>query len=318
MQGSRKAKFDDTYNASVTVSKKAREEAEQKKKAILSTAPEVEYNLFNPDVTPEPPKFSGLHTGVDSLDEEMLGIREKEMILLGALPNVGKTTISLYMALNFIKQGKKVVYIAVEDSKEDLSERLSKIAIANNLVEEAKQLGFLCEEESMKLVEDNKNFLPIINTLADSGVADIFFLDMLNNISDPLEDKDFSSLWNSMRKNINLFGYSIIMTCRFRQPQGASAVQQNRERLNPTLSSYFGRLSYTYSATKCIAIAPYEDDIEHVALIVNKTKVQNRSVVQQRHLVKIDNKLNISQPARPTIDLYTGEDNGRSNAFTFD
>ena len=312
---SRKANFDSTYDPTVTVSDKERKTVEEKRKSILSTPPEVEYGLFNPDITPEPPKFSGLHTGIATLDEELLGIRDKEMAMIGALPNVGKTTISLYLALNFVRQGKKVVYIAYEDSREDMSERLSKIAIVNGYEEEAKKLGFLCEDEALKLIEDNKQFIPTVNTLADKGIGDIFFLDMLNNIADPLDDKDFSKLWSEIRRNINLFDYSVFMTCRFRQPQGASQIQQNKERYSPTMSSYFGKLSYIYSATKCIAVAPYEGDTEHVALIVNKSKIQNRSKIPKRHLVKIGDKLDISQPENAEQELYTGLTVGGDNGF---
>ena len=52
------------------------------------------------------------------------GLAKKELLTIGAKSGVGKSAMSLRMAINMLKQGKKVLIVSREMSKEQVAERI--------------------------------------------------------------------------------------------------------------------------------------------------------------------------------------------------
>lgn len=67
------------------------------------------------------PKIS---TGYRSLDRILHGIIPNRLIVVGARPKIGKTTLTLNVANNVAEQGKKVMIFSYESSREELTQKL--------------------------------------------------------------------------------------------------------------------------------------------------------------------------------------------------
>lgn len=66
----------------------------------------------------------GVPTGYPSLDRLLLGLREGQLIILGARPAVGKTSFALNLALNAAAEGYTVGFFSLEMSGKEIAQRL--------------------------------------------------------------------------------------------------------------------------------------------------------------------------------------------------
>jgi len=71
-------------------------------------------------------------TGIEDLDNIIWGVWRKELLIIGARPSHGKTSLSLQIAWNLAKAGKKVVFNSLEMSKENIIERLTCLEFGIN------------------------------------------------------------------------------------------------------------------------------------------------------------------------------------------
>jgi replicative DNA helicase len=69
-------------------------------------------------------KLRGVPTGFPSLDETLSGLQKSELIILGARPSVGKTSLALDIARGAAKSGASVGVFSLEMSRESLQDRL--------------------------------------------------------------------------------------------------------------------------------------------------------------------------------------------------
>jgi len=67
---------------------------------------------------------SGLHTGFYGLDDYTSGFQPTELIILAARPSMGKTALVCNFTLAVAKAGKGTLLFSLEQSKEELAERL--------------------------------------------------------------------------------------------------------------------------------------------------------------------------------------------------
>lgn len=293
---------------------------EQQKMADLKVLEEMPgmveaADLYDPNYVVKPLEFQGVRTGIHSLDEGLLGIQGKELVFMGAPTNIGKTTISLYVALNFAAQGKKVVYMFAEDSTEWATELLNTIVKSNPQLEDGiKNLRMIMDEESIKFVGKSKDLIPLINGLVLDYEVDWFFLDMLNNLADPLEDRNFSELMSSLRQNCNRLGHSIWCNCRFREPRSDTKANREMDIHSPDTTMFYGKSSnYMFSVTKALALVPCElgeSNFRSLAIKVLKNKRCKIGTIGQRHRVLIGEDLTICQPKDPVLgsELLTEDD----------
>lgn len=67
---------------------------------------------------------SGLRTGFPGVDSRTLGLRGGQMVVIGARPGVGKTSLCLNLATNMAYDGVMVALFSLEMSKEEIAQRL--------------------------------------------------------------------------------------------------------------------------------------------------------------------------------------------------
>ena len=297
-----------------------RKRLEQQKTADLEVLKEMPgmikaSDLYDPDYVVKPLKFEGLRTGIPTLDEGLLGVGNKELVFMGAPTNIGKTTIALFVALNFAAQGKKVVYMFAEDSADWATELLNTLIKSNDGLEDGlKNLLFITDEESIKFVGKSKDLVPLINGLVLDHEVDWFFLDMLNNLADPLEDRNFSELMSQLRQNCNRLGHSIWCNCRFREPRSDTRAIKEQETFSPDTTMFYGKSSnYMFSVTKALALTQCElgeVGLRSVCIKILKNKRCKIGTIGMRHRILIDNNLKIWQPqdAVLTADVLPEEE----------
>ncbi|MDR1806285.1 MAG: replicative DNA helicase [Clostridium sp.] len=69
-------------------------------------------------------ELKGLSTGFSNLDSVIGGLNKSDLIILGARPAVGKTSVALNLARNVAGHGKKVVFFSLEMTKQQLAQRV--------------------------------------------------------------------------------------------------------------------------------------------------------------------------------------------------
>lgn len=263
--------------------------------------------LYDPNYVVKPLEFEGLRTGLPTLDQGLLGIQGKELVFMGAPTNIGKTTVALFIALNFAAQGKKVVYMLAEDSTDWATDLLNALIKSNPGTEAGiNNLMFITDEESIKFVGKSKDLVPLINGLRIDYDVDWFFLDMLNNLADPLEDRNFSNLMSQLRQNCNRLGHSIWCNCRFREPHTDSQATKERETYSPDMTMFYGKsTNYMFSVTKALALTECElpeVGARSLAIKILKNKRCQIGSIGKRHRLLIDGDLRIWQPQDAVLD----------------
>lgn len=87
-------------------------------KDIFTVADELLGSLETRTGIPEMP------TGISSLDNIIWGLHRKELLVLGARPSQGKTSLAVNIAWNVAKTGKKVLYLSLEMSAHSVLEKI--------------------------------------------------------------------------------------------------------------------------------------------------------------------------------------------------
>jgi replicative DNA helicase len=124
-------------------------------------------------------KLRGVPTGFPALDETLSGLQKSELIILGARPSVGKTSLALDIARNASKAGFTVGVFSLEMSREQLQDRIisseSQVPLWNILTgrisndnEFAMIQGALDRLSSTKLFIDDS---PSLNVLQMRSMA---------------------------------------------------------------------------------------------------------------------------------------------------
>lgn len=261
---------------------------------------------YDPEYIPKPleRKEDSINIGIPTLDENLLGIEgSKELVFMGAPSNIGKTTIALYAALNFASQGKRVFYMAAEDSKEWMQELFNVIVKSNGLEAGVDNIFFFAEEEAMRFIGNGKkDLVGFINALRIDYQADWFFLDMLNIILDPLEDREFGEIIKNLRQNANILGHSIWFNCRFREPRSMPKESGLMDMYSPDFTMFYGKSTqYMFSATKVLALTQCEVDdtsgVRNLCVKILKNKRCKIGTLGTRHRVFINEDLKIYQPS---------------------
>ena len=69
-------------------------------------------------------EWAGLNCGFKGINDMMSGLCPGELTILGARPNIGKTTIALEMSMTISEAGKHVAIFSIEMTKQQLMQRL--------------------------------------------------------------------------------------------------------------------------------------------------------------------------------------------------
>ena len=96
------------------------------------------------------PTLSGLSSGFYDLDSLIQGFQRSELIIIAGRPSMGKTALSLNIALNIIKNSKlPVLFFSLEMSKEQIMYRL--LAMETNINQIRLKNGKLYQYDWLKL-----------------------------------------------------------------------------------------------------------------------------------------------------------------------
>jgi replicative DNA helicase len=150
--------------------------ANQVKKQKLFSAGEIVkdifYDLKQKSLTPG---SIGLFSGFYALDTLIQGFQKSDLIIIAGRPSMGKTAISLNIALNVIKKSKvPVLFLSLEMSKEQIMYRL--ITMETNINQINLRSGQLLKDDWAKLSKIMKIFSKIplfINDTSDLSIQDI-------------------------------------------------------------------------------------------------------------------------------------------------
>lgn len=100
-------------------------------------------------------KAEYLRTGVAALDKVIRGLAPGNVCLIGGATSMGKTSLALEIAMNVARQGKGVVFVSLEMSKEELAGRIassmSRVAYA-----EMRDAAAMEEDDFRKIIEAAK------------------------------------------------------------------------------------------------------------------------------------------------------------------
>lgn len=112
---------------------------------VLKTMDNIEKNMIKT-------QDYSFYTGFFDLDNYTDGLHESEFTVIGARPAVGKTTFALQIAEYIASKGKKVAYVSLEMSEEQI---IQKILAKNTNINSRKiRNGDLTEEQTVKIADE--------------------------------------------------------------------------------------------------------------------------------------------------------------------
>lgn len=237
-----------------------------------------------------PVEFSGLHTGLQTLDDMLLGVQEQNFMVICARTGVGKTLIANYMVAHFASQGEKILYLALEESEQEVGDRWAKIVGNNHIDVPGKNVGFLYSEKISAIKEDKYNIIPLIAAASQLGYT-MVCVDMLNNLIDTVRDENANAFLNRLIDEAHRTNMTLIMTARLRQPL------TDQEKDFPSMESVYGRVDLGYIVSKCIGVTALPDEgdgFTYLRLHVLKNRRKRIGMKKQFPKLRISNLLEIS------------------------
>lgn len=96
-------------------------------------------------------RIPGIATGIPKLDDMILGMNKRRLILIGARPNDGKTALMTSLVANIARTGIRAGIISLESSKWELTERI--IANIGSIENTSLATGRLDDLERQRLAE---------------------------------------------------------------------------------------------------------------------------------------------------------------------
>ncbi len=143
-------------------------------------------------------EINPLKTGLRDLDNNITGFNGGDLVTIFAFSGVGKTTLATQIALNIIRQKKKVLFFSLEMPKEQIRDRiisnltnipfrnikygrlqeeeLNKVIIANNYLSRDKGL-LVSEEDELVDITSKIQYEVLKNNI------DIVFIDYINLVN---------------------------------------------------------------------------------------------------------------------------------------
>lgn len=129
----------------------------------------------------------GVSSGYDKLDDVIDGLRPEHLWIVGGYTNVGKTFAALNIAVNLIRQGKRVVIYSLEMARLDVLSRL---------------LGILTNQNGTAILKAYKHDTQAVEKAFELLVKSDLVIHTLKN--------DLTDIWRSMKtenekKPVDLF-----------------------------------------------------------------------------------------------------------------
>lgn len=249
-----------------------------------------------------PVEHEGLYTGLKTLDDMLLGIQEQNFMVICARTGVGKTLVANYMMAKFAEQGQKILYLALEESEQEVGDRWAKVVGNNHINVPEDGVDFLYSEGVSSIKEDKYNIIPLIACAAQLGYT-MVCVDMLNNLIDTVRDENSNVFLNRIIDQAHKSNMTLIMTARLRQPQS------DQEKDFPSMESVYGRVDLGYVVSKCIAVTSLPDEGDgytYLRLHVLKNRRKRIGMKMQYPRLQVSNLLEVRD---------TGEDGFAQQQF---
>lgn len=148
--------------------------------------------------TKETPSISSNEKGAIGLFNNLVKLDSRNYICIAACPGMGKTSLALYMALDYATKSHKTVYIfSLEMSAEQIRNRL----IAQSSEEQLKELNIVIDDTTIKNVEEMRKKLEQEENL---GLVIVDYLLLLSS-SAPCENR---------KKEISIISWEIASLSR--------------------------------------------------------------------------------------------------------
>lgn len=112
-------------------------------------------------------KLRGVPTGFPELDETLSGLQKSELIILGARPSVGKTSLALDIGRNAAKAGFTVGMFSLEMSREQLQDRI--IAAESQVPLWHILTGRIANDSELPMIQDSLDRLSQVKLFIDDS-----------------------------------------------------------------------------------------------------------------------------------------------------
>jgi len=112
--------------------------------------------------------IAGIPTGLLDLDKLLMGLHEKELVVIAARPSKGKTSLAFQIALNVARNGEPVLFASLEMSELSIGQRaLANLARVDGDTVRGGRKATTREHEALRAAASELHALPI--TLIDEG-----------------------------------------------------------------------------------------------------------------------------------------------------
>jgi len=224
-------------------------------------------------------KIIGIPTGFDKLDNVIDGLRPEHLWVLGGYTNMGKTSASLNIVADLVRQGKRVVYYSLEMGAVDILQRLLGILTNQNGLDIIKGFGTdvateldLIKKSGLTIHSFNSEISEMIASMFEENLkqpVDLFvvdFIQLVNVKGSRSEYETVSTAILELQKTAKRFKTPIIVLSQISN-DGA------RNQDNPVMS-FKGSGSIAAAADLAIEIKSGESDTSTL-----KEKLQNNQPV---------------------------------------
>lgn len=223
--------------------------------------------------------------GVKFLDETLRAIEIDDLILIGALPGVGKTQLVTNIALKNALKGKRVHLFALEAGKREIERRMKFQLVMKHYYQETKDYEFRLAyydwyrgaakerlEPYVRLAEDEMRGLKSLHVfyrhqrfgvtefrrafLGISKETDLVIVDHLHyfSLDDDNENKAVKEIMMEMRDLVLISQVPIILVAHLRKADKAILS------LAPDLSEFHGTSEIGKIVTKAVTLGPGEHE----------------------------------------------------------
>lgn len=259
--------------------------------------------------------FEGFGTGLPTLDRYLLGLKGGDVVVMGAYTGIGKSTLSMYLSLYLQKQGVPSCVFALEDGEFEVGTRVAYLKKGHPELFEGhdNECAYIFPNLASSLLYKNKfAFIPAVEAIVIAKGVKVVVVDMLNDILDPITDKDADDFMVELKAMTERLGIILIVTARLREPKALTEKGRKKELLAPNEDAIYGKSMIKYLATKIITLStnfnhPYEaergfgaPEVQWVSVHVCKnrvgktTKKENGAVVLKfmrgRDYMKIEDR----------------------------
>lgn len=202
--------------------------------------------------------FEGFSTGLPTLDQYLLGLKAGDVMVIGAYTGIGKSTLSMYLSLHFQKEGVPSCVFALEDGEFEVGTRVAFLKKGHPELFEGhdNECSYIFPNLASALLYKNKfAFMPAVEAIVIAKGAKVVIVDMLNDILDPIADKDADDFMVELKSMTERLGIVLILTARLREPKALTSKGQAMELKAPTEDAIYGKSMIKYLATKIITLA---------------------------------------------------------------